>query len=71
MFLVEFELPSLKTGESPNANWVLDLAMLCREKGASVDDKVGLFELVVLAAHNLGGAAGIFCRVFKSGKALI
>lgn len=65
---VEFKLPSLKKAEPFDADWVLDPAMLCREKGASVKGNIGPFGLLVLASHDLDEHTAIFFRLFKSGK---
>lgn len=63
---VDFELPSLKSAEPFDADWVLDPPMLCREKGAYVNGGVGPFGLLLLASRDLEEYTSIFFRVFKS-----
>ncbi|ONK57454.1 uncharacterized protein A4U43_C09F680 [Asparagus officinalis] len=64
----EFELPNLKTAEPFDANWILDPAMLCRDKGSSVQGKIGPFGLFVLASSDLKEYTAISFRIFDSGE---
>ncbi|XP_010669385.2 beta-fructofuranosidase, insoluble isoenzyme CWINV3 isoform X3 [Beta vulgaris subsp. vulgaris] len=62
---ISFELPNLEDAEQMEPSWT-DPQLLCAQKNAAVEGRLGPFGLLVLAFSNLTEETAIFFRVFKN-----
>ncbi|XP_022131914.1 beta-fructofuranosidase, insoluble isoenzyme CWINV3-like isoform X2 [Momordica charantia] len=64
---VSFEFPYLEEAERMDTRWV-DPQLLCSERNASVNGRVGPFGLLVLASNDLSEQTAVFFHILKAHK---